>query len=86
MDSSVSLFGQVHLQSKGSLLCSLELPFIRGTPVFDTNNADPDQRLHSMASDAWSKLALLEFPDLNGLISLICNFAEVEIRFSKAPV
>ena len=43
MDSSTSLFGQIHFQFKGCLVCVLALSFIREIPVLNANSADPDR-------------------------------------------
>ena len=51
MDSSTSLYGQVHFKSKGYFVYVKVLPFIIEIPVFDANSADPDLTPHSSASD-----------------------------------
>ena len=55
MDSSASVFGQVHLQFKGYLvyllLFYLLLQCFIEISVFNSNRVDPDQLLHSVASD-----------------------------------
>ena len=51
VDSSTSLFGQVHFQFEGCLFCLSVLSFIIEIPVLNANSVDPDQMPHFAASD-----------------------------------
>ena len=51
VDSSISLFGQVHFQIKWCLVCFLVLSLIIEIVVLTANNVDPDRTPRSVASD-----------------------------------